>query len=96
MPTNINEDKQEQKFEEPELNEGFTEEYATYVRKFIRGCLIDLSERGYSPESAVKFMTSAPVPSTLGHLTWSCAEACTFLHFKSQYQIYCVGFSDHF
>lgn len=80
-------------FHSPSINEEFSEEYAIYMREFVKDCLNELAKRGYSPEGAVEFMTEDAAPSMFGRLTWSCAEACTFLHYKRQYQEYSLGFS---
>ena len=72
------------------------DEYVNHMREFIKNCLIDLASRGYSPAGAIELLTDDPAPSMLGRLTWSCAEACTFLHFKRQYEEYCLGFNSRF
>ena len=89
-------DKEEEFFELSSRRQDFDEKYAVYMRKFIRGCLNDLAKRGYSPETAVECITEAAAPPMFGQLTWSCAEACTFLHFKRQYREYSLGFSRNF
>ena len=86
----------EQFFHSGSEREEINDDYANQMREFIQNCLTELASRGYSPAGAIELMTDDPAPTMLGHLTWSCAEACLFLHFKQQYEEYSLGFNLRF
>ena len=81
----------EQFFHSSSEREEANDNYTNQMREFIQNCLTELASRGYSPSGAIELMTDDPAPTTFGRLTWSCAEACLFLHFKHQYEEYRLG-----